>query len=55
MNSRPFIKEWLMAVLSLTPALYQFLCQPSLVRYLLVSSGNRPSNMIAKWFNASFQ
>jgi hypothetical protein len=36
-------------------ALYGFLCQPSLVRHLLVSSGNRPSNMMAKWFNASFQ
>jgi hypothetical protein len=36
-------------------ALYGFLCQPSLVRYLLASSGKRPSNMMAKWFNASFQ
>jgi integrase len=36
-------------------ALSRFLCQPSRVRYLLASSGNRPSNMMAKWFNASFQ
>jgi hypothetical protein len=35
--------------------LYGFLCQLSLVRYLLASSGKRPSNMMAKWFNASFQ
>ena len=35
--------------------LYGFLCQPSRVRYLLVSSGRRPSNIMAKWFSASFQ
>ncbi|NLF08684.1 MAG: hypothetical protein GX594_12010, partial [Pirellulaceae bacterium] len=35
--------------------LYGFLCQPIRARYLLVISGRRSSNMIAKWFNASFQ
>ena len=35
--------------------LYGFLCQPSRARYLLVNSGSRSSNMMAKWFNASFQ
>jgi hypothetical protein len=36
-------------------SLSEFLCQPSGARYLLVSSGKRPSNRMAKWFNASFQ
>ena len=36
-------------------SLSEFLCQPSRVRYLLVISGTRSSNKMAKWFNASFQ
>ena len=35
--------------------LSQILCQSPRVRYLLVSSGIRSSNRMAKWFNASFQ
>lgn len=35
--------------------LSRFLCQPGRVRYLLVSSGSRLSNMMAKWLSASFQ
>ena len=31
-----------------TMSLYEFLCQPSRARYLLVSSGIRPSYMMAK-------
>ena len=36
-------------------SLSEFLCQPSRARYLLVISGTRSSNKMAKWFNASFQ
>jgi len=39
----------------LMEGLYQFLCQPSGVRYLPWSSGMRPSKRIAKWFKACFQ
>ena len=38
-----------------TAGLSRFLCQLGRVRYLLVSSGSRFSNMMAKWFSTSFQ
>jgi len=39
----------------LLEGLYEFLCQASRVRYLLVGSGMRPSYRMAKWFSACFQ